>query len=121
MPKIIADKDQITILFQQLIKNSLIYQIAGNKPVVSISCTQYDDFWQFQIIDNGIGVPENLSNKIFKILRRGVSNKKYPGLGMGLAFARKILQKHYGDIKVAQSSNKGTTYSFSIAKDLPYE
>lgn len=121
LPKIIADENQMTILFQQLIKNSLIYQTAGNKPVVSISFTQDIDFWQFQIVDNGIGVPENLSNKIFKILRRGVSNKKYPGLGMGLALARKILQKHYGDINVTQSSNKGTTFSFKIAKDLPYE
>ena len=121
LPKIIADENQITILFQELIKNSLIYQTIENKPVVSISVTQDDDFWQFQIADNGIGVPENLSNKIFKILRRGVSNKKYPGLGMGLALSRKILQKHYGDINVTQSSNKGTTFSFKIAKDLPYE
>lgn len=121
LPEIIGDKEHITILFQQLIHNALIYQKAGNKPIISISFTQNIDTWQFSMKDNGIGVPENLTEKIFKVLRRGVSDKKYPGLGMGLAYASKILQQHSGDINIATDSDQATIFSFKIAKDLPYE
>jgi light-regulated signal transduction histidine kinase (bacteriophytochrome) len=121
LPEIIADEAQITLLFQQLLKNSLTYQSTGNKPVISISFIQDNDYWKLCITDNGIGIPENLTKKIFKVLRRGVSNKKYPGLGMGLALATKILQKHQGDINVAINNDEGATFTFTIAKDLPYE
>lgn len=120
LPDLIGDKDQIIILFQQLIHNALIYQKAGNKPIISISFTENKDSWQFYITDNGIGVPANLREKIFKVLRRGVSDRKYPGLGMGLACASKILQKHNGDINVV-NSEQGATFSFKISKGLPYE
>ena len=121
LPEVIGDKDQIIILFQQLIHNALIYQKAGNKPIISISFTENKDSWQFYITDNGIGVPANLREKIFKVLRRGVSDRKYPGLGMGLAYASKISQKHNGDINVVVNSEQGATFSFKIVKDLPYE
>ena len=121
LPEIIGDEAQITFLFQHLIKNSLTYQSTGNKPVISISFTQDNDDWKFCITDNGIGISDNLTKKIFKVLRRGVSSKKYPGLGMGLAFVTKILQKHQGDISVATENEHGATFTFKIAKDLPHE
>lgn len=117
-PEIIGDEEQITILFQQLIHNALTYQKAGSKPIISISFTNNVDAWQFSIKDNGIGVPESLREKIFKVLRRGVSDKKYPGLGMGLAYASKILQKHRGGINVVNSA-QGAIFTFKIAKELP--
>ena len=120
LPEIIGDEAQITIVFQQLIHNALIYQKAGNKPIISIGFTKDMGFWQFNVQDNGIGVPENLKEKIFKVLRRGVSDKKYPGLGMGLAYVCKILQKHNGDINIV-NNDQGTIFSFKIAKDLSYE
>jgi len=118
-PEIIGDEEQITILFQQLIHNALTYQKAGTKPIISISFTNNVDAWQFSIKDNGIGVPENLREKIFKVLRRGVSDKKYPGLGMGLAYASKILQRHRGSINLVNSV-EGAIFTFKIAKELPY-
>lgn len=121
LPSIIGDSEQIKLLFECLIENALIYQLKDNKPVIFISAKDDDDFWQFCISDNGIGVPDNLTEKIFKVLRRGVSNKKYPGLGMGLAIAKKILQKHQGDISLNVDNNIGSTFTFKIAKDLPYE
>jgi light-regulated signal transduction histidine kinase (bacteriophytochrome) len=121
LPAIIGDSEQIQILFECLIENALTYQLPDNKPVIVISATDDDDFWQFCISDNGIGVAENLTEKIFKVLRRGVSSKKYPGLGMGLAITKKILQKHQGNISVALKKEEGAAFSFQIAKDLPYE
>lgn len=121
LPTIIGDSAQIKLLFQCLIENSLIYQLPDNKPVISVSVSDDNNFWHFCITDNGIGVAENLTEKIFKVLRRGVSSKKYAGMGMGLAISKKILQKHQGDISVALKSEKGAAFSFKIAKDLPYE
>ena len=121
LPTIIGDEEQVSLLFKCLIENAITYQLPGNKPVISVSASDDKHYWHFRITDNGIGVPENLTEKIFKVLRRGVSSKKYPGLGMGLAIAKKILQKHHGDISVALNNDQGAAFSFKIAKDLPNE
>lgn len=120
--KFIADSAQIQLLFECIIKNALIYQQPDNKPVIFISASDEGDFWQFCISDNSIGVAENLMEKNFKVLRRGVSSKKHLGLGMGLAITKKLLQRHQGeDISVALVNEKGAAFTFTIAKDLPYE
>lgn len=121
LPTIIGDEEQVSLLFKCLIENALTYQLPDNKPVISVSTSDDQDYWHFSITDNGIGVPENLTEKIFKVLRRGVSSKIYPGLGMGLALSKKILQKHQGDISVTLNNDQGAAFSFKIAKDLPHE
>lgn len=118
LPTIIGESEQLLMLFECLIKNALTYQLPENKPVIAISTRDDDHFWHFCISDNGIGVPTNLSEKIFKVLRRGVSNKKYPGMGMGLALVKKILQKHQGDISVEQENETGAVFNFKISKEL---
>ena len=121
LPIITADNAQLKLLFECVIKNALTYQLPDNKPVITLSAKDDENFWYFCISDNGIGVSENLTEKIFKVLRRGVSNKSYPGLGMGLAIVTKILQRHKGEISVSLNNKKGADFTFTIAKDLPNE
>lgn len=117
LPSIKGNKVQFSLLLEHLIHNALHYQLLDNKPNIVISAVEVDGFWQFCVTDNGIGFSDNLMEKIFKVLRRGVSDKKYSGIGMGLAVARKIVQKHGGCIWAATTKEEGSSFFFTIKKD----
>jgi len=114
LPIIFADEMQLTLLFKHLIHNALLYQKGDTKPVVHITCTSQNNTSEFSVSDNGMGIKNNIMEKIFKILRRGVSDKNYPGMGMGLAIAQKIVQRHGGELSMKSEVDSGTTFSFTI-------
>lgn len=119
LPKIKGREAQIKQLFFHLIQNALLYQSPQNSPEITIKVIEVNENWQFCIKDNGIGVADKLQEKIFKVLRRAVSDKKYAGIGMGLALAKKILQSHEGSIWLESEEGVGSSFYFTIAKDLP--
>jgi len=119
LPNIIGREAQMKQVFSHLIHNALLYQLPNSRADITISAIEMDDVWQFCIKDNGIGVADKLTEKIFKVLRRAVSDKKYAGMGMGLAIAKKILQNHHGMIWLESEEGIGSSFYFTVAKDLP--
>lgn len=115
LPIVLADTHQITHLFRHLLHNALMYQKGDVHPDIYISCETHEEYWTFSIKDNGIGIRDKLTEKIFKILRRAVSNKTYSGMGMGLAIAKKIIQRHSGRIWLESIPNEGTIFYFTLA------
>lgn len=118
LPEIIGDPKKITLLFECLIHNALTYQPQKQHCNINITAVEQTNDWQFCITDNGIGVDEKVQKKIFKVLKRGVSDKKFPGLGMGLAIVNKILQQHKGRIWLESNNNGGSAFYFTIPKHL---
>jgi light-regulated signal transduction histidine kinase (bacteriophytochrome) len=121
LPTIVGDKKQMTQLLECLIHNALTYQPQKQHCKIDITVVEQTNNWQFCITDNGIGVDENVQNKIFKVLKRGVSDKKFPGIGMGLAIAHKIIQRHDGRIWLESNNSSGSAFYFTIAKHLVKE
>jgi light-regulated signal transduction histidine kinase (bacteriophytochrome) len=120
LPIIVGEEKQISQVFEHLIHNALLYQAPERACHISICSIEHVDSWQFCLTDNGMGVAEKMQEKIFKVLKRGVSGKKFPGIGMGLAIVKKVLQFHQGHIWV-ESTENGSTFNFTIAKDLADE
>lgn len=118
IPVIIADSKQVYQIFYHLIHNALHYQFAGNSPRISIEAIENEHDWQFCVKDNGMGVPDHLTDKIFTILRRAVTDKEYSGIGMGLAVTRQIVHRHGGRIWIVSEKNIGSSFNFTITKDL---
>jgi len=116
MPVIKGDEKLITQMFSYLLHNALHYQMPENKPKVNISVIESDEYWQFCITDNGIGIPENVSEKIFKMFRRGVSEKKFSGAGIGLTCSQRIITKHQGEIWFESEKGTGSSFYFTLRK-----
>jgi len=58
-----------------------------------------------------------MDERIFQVLKRAVADADYPGRGMGLATAKKIILRHGGEIKLVRDASELTIFSFTIAKN----
>jgi light-regulated signal transduction histidine kinase (bacteriophytochrome) len=113
LPKIRADEQQITQLFQNLISNAIKFR-SDQAPHVHVGVKREGRFWQFCVQDNGIGIDQQYYQRIFIIFQRLHNRSKYPGTGIGLAICKKVVERHGGNIWVESTPGQGTTFYFTL-------
>ena len=114
LPWVMGYNLDLRILFQNMITNALKFR-SSEVPRIKISCKKSDDFWQFSIADNGIGIDPSFNEKIFKLYQRLHPKGVYDGYGLGLAQCHKIITElHNGRIWVEQNSPRGSIFYFTI-------
>ncbi|HHP7229342.1 MAG TPA: ATP-binding protein [Xenococcaceae cyanobacterium] len=114
LPQVIADKTQLTQLWQNLIANALKFRNPQLTPQIHIWATQTPQESIFAIHDNGIGIDPQFGDAIFAIFKRLHNLAHYPGTGIGLAICRRITELHEGKIWVKSSVGKGSTFYVSL-------
>ena len=115
LPKIKGKALHITQLFQNLIGNAIKFH-SDQPSKIHISVKEKRNEWLFSIIDNGIGIDEKYSEKIFVIFQRLHSRTAYGGTGIGLAICKKIIEQDGGKIWFESEIGKGTIFYFTIKK-----
>ena len=85
---------------------------------IHLKCIEENNFFEISITDNGIGMPEEVSKKIFeddsKITTFGTENEK--GTGLGLTLCKEMVEKNRGTIWGESTLNKGSIFYFTIPK-----
>ena len=113
LPRLPVDGKQIAKLFYHLIANALHYNTSA-RPRVEINCRQQDSMYHFWVRDNGIGIAPEFHQRIFEVFQRLHTQREYPGVGMGLTHARKIVERHGGAIWVESEPAKGAALHFTL-------
>ncbi|MBM9604450.1 PAS domain S-box protein [Desulfopila inferna] len=113
LPSLSVDSSQIQSLFQNLILNSIKYNMNPN-PRVEIGCSPSGNFYQFFVRDNGIGISPRFYERIFIVFQRLHTAREYDGTGLGLALCRKIVERHGGKIWVESVPGEGSTFFFTL-------
>lgn len=113
LPKINGNFVQITQVFQNLIANAIKYQ-GENKPSIEISAEKKENMWLLAVKDNGIGIEQWFSERIFIVFQKLHDHRKYPGSGIGLALCKRVIEKHGGKIWFESEVGKGTTFYFTL-------
>jgi signal transduction histidine kinase len=122
MPQIEAAAGQMRQVFQNIISNALKFSRPEVAPQIHISAETVTDlntesasfeggrYCRITITDNGIGFNEKYLSKIFTIFQRLHNADKYEGTGIGLAIAKKVIDKHGGIITAKSREEVGTSF-----------
>lgn len=112
-PVIKADRVKIQQLFQNLISNGIRY-CDKDPGVIAINYTEDEQQYTFSVKDNGIGIPKEYHDKIFKIFQSLNTHKE--STGIGLSIVKKIVDMYGGKIWLESIVGEGTTFFFTIKK-----
>jgi signal transduction histidine kinase len=114
---ILADPNMIKTVIRNLISNSI--KFSPENGIISINSAETDGFVQISVKDSGIGISQDIIEKLFRIDQNvttlGTSKEK--GTGLGLILSREFIEKHGGKIWVESEVGKGSTFSFTIPKN----
>lgn len=118
LPKIRGYETYIRLLFQNLISNAIKFSKESTTPKIKIKCSETEKEWKFSVKDNGIGIDEKYIDQVFIIFKRLNNDSAYQGYGIGLAHCKKIVDLHNGEIHVKSTLNSGSTFNFTISKNI---
>ena len=116
--KIFADKTLIFQVFQNIIDNAFKYASMKKKINVRIRHKLSDGHYTITISDNGVGFDGAYVQRMFEPFRRLHGNDEFPGIGVGLAITKKIIEKHGGSIRASSPEGKGTEIEFTIPQEI---
>ena len=113
---VFADQKKISWVIHQLIDNAI--KFSKKESMIEVSLINHPEIITFQIIDNGIGIPENRLHEIFEPFHQldSSSTRKAGGVGLGLALAKKIIESHGSTLNAVSKEDIGSTFDFSLKK-----
>ena len=104
----------VNLVIRNLVDNAIKFTPRGGQ--VNIRGEMAGQAVRIAVEDTGVGMPEELRQKIFDPYAHhseaGTENEK--GSGLGLKLCREFIAKHSGDIRVKSTQGRGTTFVFSI-------
>lgn len=113
LPTVLGDLAQIVDLFKQLLSNALKFSRPGVAPEIRVSAERGDGQWLISVTDNGLGIEPEYRPLLFTIFRR-LHGMTYPGVGVGLAVCRRIVERHGGHIWVGGTAEQGAVFRFTL-------
>jgi signal transduction histidine kinase len=117
IPPVHVDREAIARSLVNLVNNALKY--SDREKFIGVKLYRADRVLKLEVVDRGIGIPRNEQSKIFeKFYRAGdplVHNTK--GSGLGLSLVRHIAHAHGGEVAVASTPGKGSTFTLTLPLD----
>jgi signal transduction histidine kinase len=109
-----GDGDQLRQLVLILLDNALRYTPAGGSVAGSVS--RAGDWATIRVADTGIGIDQDVVDRIFDRFYRAdeARNRDSGGAGLGLAIAKQLVEEHGGRIAVESTPGKGTTFTVRL-------
>jgi two-component system, OmpR family, phosphate regulon sensor histidine kinase PhoR len=109
-----GEADELLQVALNLIENAIKYGGEGKR--VLITCTQHDGDGVLSITDYGQGIADDhiprLTERFYRVSTK--QSRARGGTGLGLAIVKHIVLRHRGDIDIASSLGRGSTFSVSI-------
>jgi len=114
-----VDPDLFQQLFVHLLSNAFKFTRTRHLAHIEIGCQESDNGPVCYVRDNGSGFDMQFANKLFRVFHRldFTESDRMESTGVGLAFARRIVERHGGRIWVESQLGHGTTFFFTVKLD----
>lgn len=109
-----GDARHLQILIENLFSNAWKYTSPREPAQIELGSRQDKGQTVYFVRDNGVGFDMNYVDKIFLPFQRLHGKKEFEGTGIGLAIARRIIDRHLGKIWIESELDKGTTVFFTL-------
>lgn len=112
IPPVEADPDRLEQVVSNLVSNAVKFAQEGGR--VDIRARAEDDRVVVEVQDHGKGISLADQQRLFQPRLRLERDRRTPGLGLGLALCRQLVEAHGGRIWVESEPGKGSTFGFSL-------
>ncbi len=117
-PLIMGDPDILRRVLTNLLENAA--KFTPRNGVITLSITVNEDNIRFSVTDTGRGIQTEDTEHVFEIFYRGKKQEQgIKGSGIGLAFCKQAVEAHGGKIWVESKPGEGSTFIFTIPRQLP--
>ena len=111
-----AHRSTLRRLVSNLLVNALTYVEPGSTPRVTVRTEDRDDRVRLVVEDEGIGIPKDQQEKIFRVFERLHSREEFEGTGIGLAEVRKGAERMGGSVGVDSEPGEGSRFWIELEK-----
>ena len=117
LPSVDGIPTYLESILKNLIQNALIYRDKLRTPNIQVGFKEDNEVYELYVKDNGIGIAPQHQERIFQMFTRLHEEQEYPGgSGIGLAFAKKVVELCGGRIWVNSVPGEGSTFYFTYPK-----
>lgn len=121
LPVVPADAGLFALVWRQLIDNALKFSAESRDRKVRIEGAVRHGVAEFRISDRGVGFDPAEVGKLFSLFERLHGEEEFPGVGIGLAIVKRIVERHGGVVWADGEPGKGATIGFSLPLGTPAE
>ena len=115
LPEVLAARQHLVQLFQNLISNAVKYRREGVAPTINIDAQPTGAEWLVSVRDNGAGFDPGFADQIFQAFQR-LSDRTTPGTGLGLAICRRVVETYGGRIWAESAIGQGSVFRFTLPR-----
>jgi len=118
---VLADKNMLNTVIRNITSNAIKFTSQGGS--ITFKCSMKKDKVVLDIIDTGIGIPEEKLKELFHLdnVNSTTGTEGETGTGLGLIVCKDFMLKNNGSIDVTSKPGKGTTFSLSLPKGIQPE
>jgi signal transduction histidine kinase len=115
---VFADQAMLSTILRNLISNAIKYTKPGG--MITVRAKKEKNEVLISVSDTGVGIPQNMIERLFRIDDSYTTNgtQDEQGTGLGLILCREFIEKHGGKIGVESTPGKGTSFYFTIPAKL---
>ncbi len=106
------DRVKMTLVLSNLVDNAIKYSEDSSEVIIGAS--QDGEKITLNVVDTGIGIEASEIDKIWEKLYRSNNSVAVKGYGLGLTYAKAVVNAHNGDIRVSSELNSGSTFSIVL-------
>ncbi len=121
LPTVSGDPALLEKLFAHLISNAIKFsRDKPASPIIIDASTVSSPLTRIEVSDEGVGFDVQHTERLFEIFQRLHGVQEFPGLGIGLALCKRIVELHGGEISVKGELGKGTRVSLTLPLSIGY-